>query len=61
MMIKEWSDDQKNNFVERLVENVKKPIELSRALKSLALPNKKTPPSNISLKKNMVYHLTHFE
>lgn len=60
-MTQEWSDDQKNNFAERLVENVKKPTELSRALKPLALPNKKTPPSNISLKKKMVYHLTHFD
>lgn len=60
-MTQEWSDDQKNNFAERLVENVKKPIEPSRALESLALRNKKTPPSNISLKKKMVYHLTHFD
>ena len=41
---------KKQHLEEKLSENIAKPKELWKTLKSLGLPNKKNSPSNISLK-----------
>ena len=52
---------KKQYLEEKLSENIAKPKELWRTLKSLGLPYKKNYPSIICLKKKMVSHSTHFQ
>ena len=48
---------KKDLYQEKLRENVGKPNELWKALKSLGLPSKITPVSQVSLKDGEKFHL----